>query len=73
MKSNSITLTLKKQNPATWTSVKFVKPLGKSAKSEEDGKEKEQEPEGLMDLMKNLYQNGNDEIKRTIGEAWTKS
>ena len=43
-----------------------------AAKGEEvpAGGEKE---EGLMELMKNLYQNGNDEIKKTISEAWSKS
>jgi hypothetical protein len=26
-----------------------------------------------MNLMKELYETGNDEVKRTIAESWTKS
>jgi len=28
---------------------------------------------GLMNMMKKLYEEGDDEMKRTIGQAWTKS
>ena len=28
---------------------------------------------GLMDLMKNMYQEGDDEMKRTIAQAWQKN
>ena len=28
---------------------------------------------GLMDLMKKMYDDGDDEMKRTIAKAWTES
>ena len=28
---------------------------------------------GLMDLMKKMYDEGDDEMKRTIAKAWTES
>ncbi|KAL1169621.1 hypothetical protein V6Z11_A05G158500 [Gossypium hirsutum] len=34
--------------------------------------DKEQDPmAGIMDLMKNMYEEGDDEMKRTIAKAWT--
>ncbi len=29
--------------------------------------------DGLMDMMKNMYQDGDDETKKAISQAWTKS
>jgi hypothetical protein len=29
--------------------------------------------DSLMDLMKNMYETGDDEMKRTIAKAWTES
>lgn len=28
---------------------------------------------GLMDMMKQMYEDGDDEMKRTIAKAWTES
>lgn len=28
---------------------------------------------GLMDMMKKMYEEGDDEMKRTIAKAWTES
>lgn len=28
---------------------------------------------GLMDLMKQMYEDGDDDMKRTIAKAWTES
>ncbi|XP_022140222.1 calcyclin-binding protein [Momordica charantia] len=36
------------------------------------GLDKERDPmAGIMDLMKNMYDDGDDEMKRTIAKAWT--
>ena len=29
--------------------------------------------QGLMDMMKKMYEEGDDELKRTIAKAWTES
>ena len=29
--------------------------------------------ESLMDMLKNMYEGGDDEMKRTIAKAWTQS
>lgn len=52
--------------------------LTKIEKSESDKKkpnyDKDKDPsEGLMDMMKKLYEEGDDEMKRTIAKAWTES
>ena len=36
--------------------------------------DKDRDPsESLMDLMKKMYDEGDDEMKRTIAKAWTES
>ena len=29
--------------------------------------------DGLMDLLKNMYEDGDDDMKKTISKAWTES
>ena len=35
--------------------------------------EKKDPSEGLMDMLKQLYDDGDDDMKRTIAKAWTES
>ena len=35
--------------------------------------EKGEPGDSLMKMMQDMYQNGDDDMKRTIAEAWTKS
>ena len=70
---NRITVTLTPVNRGThWQNLKraedrFAKSLKKDKVDTDDpGK-------GLMDLMRNMYENGDDEMKRTIAKAWTES
>jgi len=45
-----------------------------SKKSEDQKKKEDKDPmSGIMDLMKNMYDEGDDDMKRTIGEAMMKS
>ena len=76
VKSNSITLTLAKQNQKNWTSLKWQKAPEKKSQSEskKDPLTDESDPSAsLMSLMKDLYQNGDENMKRTIAESWEKS
>ena len=73
IKSNSITITLNKQNSKNWSSLKWIKQVKKEAMPGMKKAEQEGEPETLMTLMKDLYNNGSDDIKKTISESWAKS
>ena len=70
VKSNSVSLTLKKADAnKTWVDV-----LYKAKQAQEKGKEASKDPQtGLMDMMKKMYDDGDDTMKKTIGEAWTKA
>ena len=73
IKSNSITITLKKREPSKyWTDI-LVK--SKDQKPVKSGvKEEPQDPNAsLMNLMKDLYNSGDDNMKRTIAESWSKA
>lgn len=55
-----------------WDGLKRVE--DRFAKSMKKDKVDTEDPgKGLMDLMKNMYENGDDEMKRTIAKAWTES
>lgn len=65
IKSNSITLTLKKENPRAWRSLKWTKPI-KSNETHMPAMSKAAhggEKETLNSLMSELYKDGSTEIK----------
>ena len=71
VKSNGFSLTLKKKDKGHWDS---LTPKKSVLKKEEDEEAKDSEPgDSLMKMMKNLYEEGDDDMKRTIAEAWSKS
>ena len=73
MKSNSVTIELVKKNSKYWTDLKQTKSLTKAAE-DIDKKKREDDDENpgnqLMQLMKDLYKDGDDKMKRTIEESW---
>ena len=67
---------LKKENNSdTWESLEKKKGLfGNKDENEEGGADKNKDPNAsLMEMMRDMYQNGDPEMKRMIAEAWTKS
>lgn len=79
VKSNSITLELKKAKSKYWDDIKEKKgsALGgvapaKSKRGEEE-KDNEDPSASLMSMMKDLYDKGDDQMKRTIAESWEKA
>ena len=70
VKSNGVTVTLIKKDPSKhWTDLKPKKSM-----LSKEAAEKSKDPQGdLMSMMKEMYQNGDDEMKRTIAQSWTKS
>jgi len=73
VKSNSVTIELVKKNSKYWTDLKQTKSLTKAAE-DIDKKKREDDDENpgnqLMQLMKDLYKDGDDKMKRTIEESW---
>jgi calcyclin binding protein len=66
VRGKTLTITLEKKKKTTWTKLKKTSTgIKKSApKTKED-------PNGaLMDMMKKMYDEGDDEMKRTMQKAW---
>jgi calcyclin binding protein len=75
VKSNSITLELKKAKSKYWSDIKESAALASAPgaptkKGSEDGADPSA---SLMNMMKDLYEKGDDQMKKTIAESWTKS
>jgi len=76
LKSDSVLLMLKKaEERKTWPYVTEREGReDKKKKSKMDMDTKNKDPnEGLMDLMKKMYDEGDDEMKRTITKSWSES
>ncbi|KAK3087852.1 hypothetical protein FSP39_011491 [Pinctada imbricata] len=73
VKKDMVSIFLKKQTPKkTW---EFVTDREKKDKEKSKPKtDADGEPtDGLMQMMKQMYDDGDDEMKRTIAKAWTES
>lgn len=67
---SKIVVYLKKVNERHWTSLQEKKDSYKQA-VEEDKDEMANDPQaGLMKLMKKMYDEGDDDMKRTIAKSW---
>lgn len=74
--SKRLTLHLKKAVPKDWSSLKDVVTNFKKANDEdkeEFGSDGSDPQDGLMKLMKKMYDEGDDEMKRTIAKTWYES
>ncbi|CAD8074762.1 unnamed protein product [Paramecium sonneborni] len=68
--NNSIVLNLIKKDQKNWEQLNFKEKLIDTDPSKLD----QQDPQAsLMNMMKEMYQNGDDDMKRTIAQAWSKS
>ncbi|KAF3794656.1 Calcyclin-binding protein [Nymphaea thermarum] len=66
VKPNKVIITLHKASKGNWMDLHFKEDKLKP------GMDKEKDPmAGIMDLMKNMYEEGDDEMKKTIAKAWT--
>ncbi len=69
---NRVKLMLKKAGQYDfWTNL--ARKAGKKAGSEKPGGAAASPDGGIMDMMRDLYESGDDQMKKTIGEAFTKS
>ncbi|KAJ4797666.1 hypothetical protein LUZ62_048912 [Rhynchospora pubera] len=66
VKPTRVVLTLFKSSKGNWLDLQFKEDKLKP------NLDKEKDPmAGIMDLMKNMYEEGDDDMKRTIAKAWT--
>ncbi len=69
LKKNYLVLKLVKGSMGKWTNIKFEKKFNPTEKMN-----KKEDPQvGLMKMMQRMYQEGDDGMKRTISEAFTKA
>ena len=73
VRNHLLTIVLEKSSNTTWEDVRY-KEAQKPPKLGKDLDDPNTDPgTSLMKLMKNLYEEGDDEMKRTIAKAWTES
>jgi calcyclin binding protein len=67
VRGKTLTITLEKKKKSSWTQ---LKKKASSIKKSDPNAMKSDPNAGLMDMMKNLYDDGDDEMKRTMQKAW---
>ncbi|XP_068710820.1 calcyclin-binding protein-like [Montipora foliosa] len=72
IKTGKVTILLKKEKEENWSCLTTTENL-KMTKQEKKFDESKDPGEGIMDLMRKMYDEGDDEMKRTIAKAWTES
>ncbi|XP_015794819.1 calcyclin-binding protein [Tetranychus urticae] len=66
---SKIVIYLKKKREANWSNIQYSKPT--TVYDERDKEDPDADPStALMSLMKKMYQEGDDEMKRTIAKSW---
>ncbi|XP_020273233.1 calcyclin-binding protein-like [Asparagus officinalis] len=66
VKPSKVIITLYKASKGNWLDLHFKEDKLKPST------DKDKDPmAGIMDLMKNIYEEGDDDMKRTIAKAWT--
>ncbi|KAK0073063.1 hypothetical protein PV326_013830, partial [Microctonus aethiopoides] len=74
VKNDMIVIFLAKKAPKTWSHVTKIEKTIKDSKTTKPDMDDHADPESsLMNLMKKMYQDGDDNMKRTIAKAWTES
>lgn len=72
IKTNMVIIVLIKKIERIWSCVTRLEKKMKETKSSDMDMDKNQDPEAsLMNLMKKMYQEGDDEMKKTIAKTWT--
>ncbi|GFQ89604.1 calcyclin-binding protein [Trichonephila clavata] len=72
VKTDMVVVFLKKSSSVDWQCVTEVEKKSKEAKTPKFDKE-EDAGASLMSLMKQMYEDGDDDMKRTIAKAWTEA
>ncbi len=57
-----------------WSHLRAVEKAAAKSKFKSPAMEEDKDPSaGIMNMMKQMYEEGDDEMKRTIAKAWTES
>ncbi|EDR26986.1 calcyclin-binding protein, putative [Entamoeba dispar SAW760] len=67
LSSNRINLILQKEKNESWSSFEKAKDVKVPKMNNKDPQA------GLMDMMKQMYEDGDDDMKRTIAKAWSEA
>ena len=76
LKKDTVFLMLKKKSPINWPSLTMTE---QQLKERQENKMKPKQDDsgepgdGMMNIMKQMYESGDDEMKRNIAKAWTES
>jgi len=70
VKTDKVVVFMKKEKSQNWSHLTAQE---KKVKEKPEMKEDADPSSGLMDLMRQMYEDGDDEMKRTIAKAWTES
>lgn len=77
VKTGMIVISFRKQRPGQWEAVsateQAIKEREKSKFDSKKGDGSDDVSGNIMGLMKKMYDDGDDEMKRTIRKAWTES
>ncbi|KAL4218720.1 hypothetical protein ACF0H5_021308 [Mactra antiquata] len=74
IKTGMVLVMLKKASAKTWPYVTKTEKQIKDKQSKPPAMDKNADPnDSLMTMMKQMYEDGDDEMKRTIAKAWTES
>ena len=73
IKSNSITMTLKKADASHWESLLQTGKSGKKLTKPDTSALGDDPQASLMGMMRDLYNSGDDEIKKSIAQGWAKA
>jgi len=75
VKNDTVVVSLAKLNPGVeWSHLTAAEKKAKQPKVTPKPAEENSDPSsGLIDLMKQMYEEGDDDMKRTIAKAWTES
>lgn len=69
-----VVIFLSKSQNNKWTYLTTVEKKAKEPKSSLPKMDPNEDPSsGLMDLMKKMYEEGDDDMKRTIAQSWSES
>uniref|UniRef100_H3DCR6 Calcyclin-binding protein n=2 Tax=Tetraodon nigroviridis TaxID=99883 RepID=H3DCR6_TETNG len=73
IKTDMVLVMCKKQTSKKWDCLTKVEKQTKEKKEKPDVDDSADPSEGLMNLLKKIYTEGDDEMKRTLNKAWTES
>jgi len=73
VKTDSVVVFLAKKSPIKWTSVTLEEKKAKEAKAPKFDAQNDDPQASMMNMMKQLYQEGDDDMKRQIAKSFVES